>query len=349
MEKAGVKKYLRDLVAIPGISSYEKPVREYILEHLKGTRAVVETNNLGCVTATFEGKDKQKGKVLIDAHMDEVGFIVQHIDKNGFLKIVNYGNIDLRVIPSQRLEVHSGNGKKFIGVTGILPPHVTGGKDAVVIPLDQLAVDCGFKSDEEVKKAGIRVGSAVTFPDNFVDMENGRFSSKAQDDRVGCALVLATADHLDKNVTNRTVVLSFTVQEEVGLKGVVSVIQKVKPEYALVVECTTACDIYGVSEDKKVAKLGEGVAFTVADSQALICPDMVDFLISISEKKGIKHQIKTPRFGGTNAGQLYTVEDGIKFGIAAVPSRYIHSAVSMCDWSDIKAGEDLIKAFIGEL
>lgn len=344
-----IQKYLKELVAIPGISSHEKPVREYILKHLKKTKAVVEVNNLGCITATFEGKKKNLGKILIDAHMDEVGFIVQHIDKNGFLKIVNYGNIDLRVIPSQRVEVYSRTGKKFVGVIGLLPPHVTGGVATTVIPLDQLAVDCGFKSDTEVAKAGIRVGCAVTFPDNFVEMENDRFSSKALDDRVGCALLMTTAEHLNKATQDRTVVLSFSVQEEVGIKGIVSVVQKVNPEYALVVECTTACDIYGVSEDKKVAKMGEGPAFTIADNQALICPDMIDFLVKVATKHKLKHQLKTPRYGGTNAGGLYTVADGVKFGIIAVPSRYIHSAVSMCDWSDVRTAETFIKKYIGEL
>ncbi len=344
-----IQKYLKELVAIPGISSYEKPVREYILKHLKKTRATIEINNMGSITATFEGKKKGLGKVLIDGHMDEVGFVVQHIDKNGFLKIINYGNIDLRVIPSQRLEVHSRNGKKFIGVTGILPPHVTGGVATSVIPLEQLAVDCGFKSDIEVKKAGIRVGCAVTFPDNFVEMENNRFSSKAADDRVGCALLMATADHLNKNVQARTIVLSFSVQEEVGFKGIAPVLAKINPEYVLIVECTTACDIYGVPEEKKVAKLGEGPAFTIADSHSLICPDMVDFLIKIATKHKLKHQLKTPRFGGTNAGGFYTVAEGVKGAIVAVPSRYIHSAVSMCDWSDITTAETFIKKYIGEL
>jgi len=344
-----IQKYLRELVAIPGISAHEKPVREYILKHLKKTKAVIEVNNVGCITATFEGKKKNLGKVLMDAHMDEVGFIVQHIDKNGFLKIINLGGIDLRVIPSQRFEVHSRTGKKFIGVTGILPPHVTGGTTPTVIPLDQLAVDCGFKSDTEVQKAGIRVGCAVTFPENFVEMENGRFSSKALDDRIGCALLISTADHLDKTAQDRTVVLSFSVQEEPGTMGIISVVQKVKPEYALVVECTTACDIYGVSDDKKVARIGEGPAFTVADSHTLICPEMVDFLIKIATKNKIKYQLKTPRFGGTNAAELYNVPDGVKVGIVAVPARYIHSSVSMSDWSDVQAAESFIKKYIGEL
>jgi len=346
---AMIQKYVKDLVALPGISAHEKPVREYILKHLKKTRADVEVNNLGCVTAMFEGKKKQSGKILIDAHMDEIGFIVQHVEKNGFLRIVNFGGIDPRVVPNQRLEVHSSNNKKFVGVCGLLPPHVTGGKDATVIPLEQLSVDCGFKSDTEVKKAGIRIGSAVTFPSNFVEMENGRFSSKALDDRLGCALLLATADHLDRRVNNRTVVLSFSVQEEVGAKGINSVVQKVLPEYALMVEGTLACDMPGITDDKKVTRLGDGVAITVADATAIICPDMVDFLIKIAEKHKIKYQFKTPRYGGTNAGEIYTVLGGIKTGIVAVPARYIHSSVSVSDWSDVRSVENFIKKYIGEL
>jgi endoglucanase len=344
-----IQKYLKDLVAIPGISAHEKPVREYILKHLKKTRADVEVNNLGCITATFDGKKKTAGKILIDAHMDEIGFVVQHIEKNGFLRMVNFGGIDPRVVPNQRLEVHSTKGKRFMGVCGLLPPHVTGGKEATVIPLDQLTVDCGFKTDTEVKKAGIRVGSAITFPGNFVELENGRFSSKALDDRLGCALLLATADHLDKKLSDRTVVISFSTQEEVGAKGINSSIQKILPEYALIVEGTLACDMAGISDDKKVTRLGEGVAITVADSSAFVCPDMVDFLVNIAEKHKIKYQFKTPRYGGTNAGELYTVVNGIKTGIVAVPARYIHSAVSVSDWSDVRSAENFIKKYIGEL
>ncbi|MBF0104357.1 MAG: M20/M25/M40 family metallo-hydrolase [Deltaproteobacteria bacterium] len=344
-----LQQYVKDLVALPGISSYEKPVADYIINHLKQTQAAVDVNHLGCVTAVFEGKKNQIGKVLIDAHMDEVGFIVQHIEAGGFLKIVNYGSVDARVIPAQRMEVHAAKGKRFAGVVGLLPPHVTAGKDVSVIPLDQLVLDCGFKSAQEVEAKGIRVGSAITFLHQFTEVANNRFASKALDDRVGCALLLSTADWLTKNTPKRTVVLSFSVQEEIGAKGVFSVLQKVKPEYALAVECTTACDTYGVPANKTVSKLGSGPALTVADNCTVISPDIVDFLIKTAKKGKIKHQLKTPRFGATNAGEFHMVKDGVKFAVMAVPSRYIHSSVSMCDWSDIKAAEALIKKYISDI
>lgn len=345
MDKDFIKKALKDLASLYAIPSYEDSVKNYIMKNLKGTRAKMEVNNLGCLIVEFEGKNPKKGKVMLDAHMDEVGFVVQYVDKNGFLRIVAYGNIDARVVPSQKLVVHSSNGKTFDGVVGMLPPHVTAGKEATVIPLDQLYVDCGFKSDSEVEKAGIRVGSMVTFPANFTELMNGRFSSKALDNRVACAVLLGLAKHLHNTITERNIVLSFSVQEEGGLKGIASVVQKVKPEYALVVECTTACDVPGVSDEKKVAKMGAGIAFTVADNTGYILPQTVEHLIKTAKSKKIKHQIKTPRFGGTNAGALYGAYEGVKTGIAAVPSRYIHSPVSVCEWSDVFAMFDFVKAY----
>jgi putative aminopeptidase FrvX len=144
MDKGSLKVLLKDLVAIPGVSANEKGVREYVLNYLKKTRAEIIVNNLGCVIAIFEGKDKTKAPAMIDAHMDEVGYIVQFIDKNGFLRLINHGNIDVRILPSQMLEVHSATGKRYTGVVGMLPPHVLVGKEATVMPLDQLSVDCGF-------------------------------------------------------------------------------------------------------------------------------------------------------------------------------------------------------------
>jgi putative aminopeptidase FrvX len=349
MDKGSLKVLLKDLVAIPGVSANEKGVREYVLNYLKKTRAEIIVNNLGCVIAIFEGKDKTKAPAMIDAHMDEVGYIVQFIDKNGFLRLINHGNIDVRILPSQMLEVHSATGKRYTGVVGMLPPHVLVGKEATVMPLDQLSVDCGFNSDEDAKKAGIRVGSPVTFVSNYTELESEKICSKAIDNRGGCAVALAVADHLDKNKTDRTIVLSFSVQEEGGLKGIGSVVHKVKPEYALVVESTTACDMPGVSEEKKVTRMGAGVAFTVSDSTAYILPETVDMFINIAEKNKIKYQIKTPRYGGTNAGELYIAYEGVKTGIAAVPSRYIHSSVSVIDMNDLVCLYEFAKAYTGSI
>ncbi|MEI6080754.1 MAG: M42 family metallopeptidase [bacterium] len=349
MNKNELRSLLKDLVAIPGITGHEKGVREYITKKLSKTRAIVEVNNIGIVTAIFEGKDKKKAPALLDAHMDEVGYIVQYIDKSGFLKVINFGNIDLRVLPSQKVEVHTTSGKKYPGVVGMLPPHVQSGAATTVLPLDQLAVDCGFNSDADVKKAGIRVGSAVTFNANYTELANDKISSKAIDDRGGCAVLLALAEHLNKSKTNRTIVLSFSVQEEGGGKAIATVVQKIKPEYALVVESTTACDTPGISDEKKVTTMGNGVAFTVADAGTYVFPETLELFIKIAEKNKIKYQFKTPRYGGTNAGELCISYEGVKTGIAAVPSRYIHSPVSVVDMNDLMQLFEFAKAYASNI
>lgn len=339
------KKILKELVEIPGIPSHEHKVRDYILNKLKGSRAELTVTNLGCIVARFKGSSSEPA-VMLDAHMDEVGYVVQYIENSGFLKITNYGGIDPRVAPNQVMEVHSSNGKVYKGVIGILPPHVTGAKEPTVIPLENLSLDCGFKSIEEVKKAGIRVGSQVTFEHKFVELENDRFSTKAIDDRLGCTALIMIADFLNKEKTKRDIVLSFSVQEEGGLRGAGSVTEYVKPEYALAVEATTACDMDGVANSKQITKLGEGIAFTPADNHIFVNPDMLDFLIKIAEENKIKYQIKTPKFGGTNAGAIHQASVGVKTGVVAVPTRYLHSPVSVAQWSDVECVIGFLKAYV---
>jgi tetrahedral aminopeptidase len=346
MDKKRLKETLKELVLMDGIPSHEHNVREHIKKILSKTRAKLEVNNMGSLIAIFEGEDKDSTPVLVDAHMDEVGYIVQYIDKAGYIKVVNMGNIDARVLPSQKLYVHSASGKRYPGVVGMLPPHVLVGQEAKTLPIDQLSLDCGFNSDEEVKKAGIRVGSPVTFKEHFEELENDKISCKAIDDRVGCTVLLGLAEYLDKNKTKKTIALSFSVQEEGGLKGIAAIVNKVKPDNALVIEATTACDMPGVSDEKKVAKMGAGVAFTVADSIAYILPEVVDFMIGLAEKNKIKYQIKTPRYGGTNAGNLYVSYEGVKTGIVAIPARYIHSPVSVISLDDLVSLFDFAKTYV---
>ncbi|MBN1113796.1 MAG: M42 family metallopeptidase [Oligoflexia bacterium] len=349
MKKEKLKGLLRELTALPGIPSYEKEVREYILCALKETGAEVEVNSMGCVIAVFKGKNADKGAVLLDAHMDEVGFIVQYIEDNGFIRVLNYGGIDPRSALGQRYEVHSDSGKKYGGVIGLLPPHVAGKSDSGTVPIDQMFLDCGFSNPAQIKEAGIRIGSQITFMSLFSEMENGLFSSKAIDDRAGCAVLLGIAAELDKNRAERTVILSFSVQEEGGTYGIPTVIRKNTPEYALVIEATTACDTPGNSGPRVVARIGGGPAFTVSDKTVYISPEITEKQIRIAGQNKIRYQFKTPGFGGTNAGKIQNASTGIKTGIAALPARYLHSSLSVASWDDLYALYDFAFAFINNI
>jgi len=345
-----LKSLLVDLVKIPGVPSCEKQVKNFISDFLKKQNPdELTTTPLGNLIAVFKGTDTKLKPLLIDAHMDEVGFIVQHIEKSGFLRFVAMGSVDSRVILSQKLVVHSSSGKEFYGVVGLLPPHVQGKKEPVVIPIEDLFIDCGFTSAKEVASAGIRVGSQITFDSQVTYLQNNMIACKAIDDRAGCAVLLKIAQNLSKKRAKRTIALSFSVQEEGGTRGIQSVASIVEPEYALVVESTTACDVPGVAESKMVARVDSGCAFTVADGTINISPELLDTQIKIATKHKIKHQLKTPKFGGTNAGSLHVTGKGVKTCIVSAPVRYLHSSVSAVSLTDLEDVLTFANAFIQDL
>lgn len=339
-----LKNHLKELCKITAMPSHEKAVKEYILSHCKGLKT--QLSNLGNLLVYFDGEDNMKKPLLVDAHMDEVGFFVRYIEKNGFIRISNYGGIDARILAGQRLTVHAKDGKIYTGLTGVLPPHVTGLKDLKIIEIEDHILDCGFNSEAEVLAKNIRPGCQISFKHEFEELENNLFCSKAIDDRAGCAVLLCLIDELKNKKTKKPLVLSFSVQEEGGLRGAISVSNIVKPDLALIIEATTACDVQGIANDKKVTELNKGCAFTVVDNYINIDPELLDIQIELAKKNNIKFQFKTPKPGGTNAGNIHMHGEGVKSCICALPTRYLHSPVSLASWSDLEEVYKFAKVFI---
>lgn len=344
-----IKKLTKELTQLNGLPSYEGDIRSFVKKELEGLGAELYTNKMGCLTATFKGQSDEK--ILLDAHMDEVGLIVQHITKSGFLKIVSYGSVDPRVVYASHFKVKAD--KIYNGVVGILPPHVLGGKEPNVIPLDKLYVDCGFKDKESVEKAGIRVGTPIYMVGEYSELEDDKFVTKAIDDRLGVAMLLSLAKNVlsqkaKSGTLKKTVTLSFSTQEEGGLRGISSVIERENPELAIVVETTTACDMPSVNPELYITSLGDGVAFSVADNYIYIKPELLDSAIAVAKKNNIKYQFKTPKFGGTNAGNIHTKKEGIDTLITSVPARYLHSPVSVASWRDVDNTYSFINKFLEE-
>jgi len=339
-----LKTHLKNLCALDAMPSQEKLVQNYILNYIKNTKYEITT--LGNILVYFQGTDNNLKPLLIDAHMDEVGFLVKYIEKDGFIKISSYGSIDSRVVAGQKLIVHARDGKKYTGITGVLPPHVTGLKDLKIIEIEEFNLDCGFKSADEVYSKNIRPGCQISFKSEFEELENNLFCSKAIDNRAGCAILLCLVEELLQNKTKKPVVLSFSVQEEGGLRGAISVSNIVKPDLALIIEATTACDIFGIASSKQVAEVNKGCAFSVADSYINIEPEILDFQVELAKKNNIKFQYKTPKAGGTNAGNIHMHGEGVKCAIAALPTRYLHSAVSVASWHDFEELYKFSKAFL---
>lgn len=339
-----LKTHLKELSKIPAMPSHEKSVRTYILSHCKDLKT--EITNLGNLLVYFDGEDKKQKPLLIDAHMDEVGFLVRYIEKNGFIRISNYGGIDARIVAGQRLTVHAKDGKTYTGLTGVLPPHVTGLKDLKIIEIEDHVLDCGFNSEAEVLSKNIRPGCQISFKHDFEELENNLFCTKAIDDRAGCAVLLCLIEELRIKKNKKPIVLSFSVQEEGGLRGAISVANIVKPDLALIVEATTACDVQGIANDKKITEINKGCAFSVVDNTINIDPELLDMQIAIADRNKIKYQFKTPKAGGTNAGNIHMHSEGVRCCICALPTRYLHSPITLASWSDLEEVFKFAKAFI---
>ncbi|MCK4432313.1 MAG: M42 family metallopeptidase [Methanomicrobia archaeon] len=318
---------LKELSNANGISGFEDEVRDLIKSNIPS----YETDVLGNLVSSKEGKGL---KVMLAAHMDEVGLIVVDIDEDGYILFKKAGGIDDRVLMAKRVII----GKNRInGVIGSKPIHLLKKEDLKkVVEYDKLYIDIGAKNKKETEKL-IKIGDPVYFATMF--KENGyRFIGKALDDRVGCSIIL---DMLKKDFSF-SLCGAFTVQEEVGLRGAQVVAHDINPDICIVLEGTFASDTPDIEEKLQIPKFGEGPAITFADRSVICDPKLVRFFKDTAEKNDIPYQIKRPFTGGTDAGAIHLTKKGIPSGVIALPSRYIHAPASIGNKEDYENMKNLV-------
>lgn len=331
---------IKNLCSLNGISGREKSVREFIISQIQG-HCEYSTDALGNLIVFKKGKNPSKNKVLIDAHMDEVGMIVTGADSNGFVKFAKVGGIDTKVIIGRAVYIGE---QKIPGVMGIKPIHLTESGEKSEIPKeDSLYIDIGADSKEQALEV-VSYGDAVYLEGDFTEFGDGFICSKALDDRAGCAILI----ELIKSELEYDCHFSFSVQEEIGLRGAATASFAVNPDYAIVSETTTAADISGVEGDDRVCVCGEGVAVSFMDTSTVYDKDLFSKALEIAKIKGIKAQVKTRVAGGNNAGSIHKSGTGVKTLALSVPCRYLHSASCVCKYEDILSAKDLIREMISE-
>lgn len=348
-----ILKTLEQLSESVGVSGFEAPPRSLIHKEIKDLVDKVWVDPLGNLLAVREG-EKQHPRILLDAHVDEIGFIITHVDKRGFLRIAPLGGWDPRTLPGQRviIQPHAVKGRypsPVFGVVTAMPPHLTSAEQRKkVIPIGELLVDIGVTSHQEAKERGVVMGVPLTVWQPFKRLTDDTLTGKAFDDRVGCTILIETLRRLEEAGDKQaTVVFNFSIAEEVGARGARTGAYTLEPDVALALECTTAADIPDVPEHKSPTRLGEGPAITLADRSMIAHHDVVEALKRVGEKEKIKHQIKKPIItGGTDAGQIHLTRGGVPSGVISVPSRNIHSAVSVIRLSDMVAAVDLVYGFV---
>ena len=336
------KQLLADLCAIDGVSGHEKAVRNYILAHLNESSAPMEvhTDNMGNVIVHLIGKEKANKIVQLDAHMDEVGFIITGIGEDGFLRFDAIGGIDSRVLFGHRVRIGAQK-----GVIGGKAGHQCSADETKKVPsADSLRIDIGADSKEEAEKL-VKIGDCGTFDNDLIWIGEDHFLGKAVDDRVGCMLLLELA----QKQPSRDLWLSFSVQEEIGLRGAGVATEAIRPDYAVAIDATTAADVAGNSPDQSVCFVGQGAVVSFADRATLYDPELYQRIRKMADEKGIPTQTKTTVAGGNNAGAMQGRHTGVHMTAVSLPCRYIHSVACMGKIQDVDAMYDLLVMLAEEL
>lgn len=330
-----------------GVSGFEDEVRQVIHQFVKPLVDEVRIDALGNLIATRHGKPDFT--LMLDAHMDEVGLIVSYIEEKGFLRFATVGGWDARILPAQVVKVRTREGRLITGVIGSLPPHVLKPEDREKpFKLEDLFIDVGASSAEEVRKMGIRIGDPAVPYYPFERLSENLVGGKAFDDRAGCAVAIRVLHELQRENLDLTLVCNFAIGEETGLRGARAAAYSINPNVALALEGTIGADVPGVVPARQPTALGKGPAITIADSSLIVSRRIVEALEQIAEKLRISYQYKLPIYGGTDAGAIHTTRGGILSGVLSVPCRYIHSQFSLMRLDDFENTVKLTVDFVRE-
>lgn len=312
-----------------GPSGYEKKVAGTIADLLKGKVDEIRSDALGNLICVKKGSGK---RIMLAAHMDEIGIIVSYIDDKGFLRFGNIGGIPPLMILGQRVVFENGT-------TGVIwyEEEIDNMKNA---KLDKMYIDIGADSRADAEKL-VKVGDLAIFVGETVK-QNGRIIAKALDDRIGCAVLVQLA--LSRPQTDNEIYYVFTAQEEVGLRGAKTAAFGIIPDMALAID---VCDTGDTPGCKPMAvRLGEGPAIKIKDHSVIAHPKIKDMLINAAKEKNIPYQLEVMLAGGTDAGSIHTTAGGIPSGGVSIPTRYIHDASEMVDMADVENTVKLLAEFV---
>mgnify|MGYP001437969564 CR=1 FL=1 len=328
---------LAELCETPGPPGREDRIRAVVMRELRATCDEVEVDPVGNVVGRRRGGGGPK--VLMAAHMDEIGFMVTHVDDRGFLHIIPLGGFDPKTLVAQRVQVHGR--EDLLGVMGVKPIHLMGEEERKKLPkIEDFVVDVGLPA-ARVREL-VRAGDVVT-RERALARLGDLVTCKSMDNRVGVYVLLeavrALADH------ECEVVVVATVQEEVGLRGARVTAQREQPRVALAIDTTLANDAAGAKPHERVSTLGGGAGVKVYDTSVIVPQRVVDHLVRLAEERGIPHQLEVMTKGGTDTRELQLGGGGAVAGCVSIPTRYIHQVVETVHPDDVDACVRLAAAF----
>lgn len=331
-----------------GISGNEGKIADMIKAELNESCNDVSIDDFGNVIGR---KGKGGKKIMIAAHMDEIGLMVKYISNEGFINFVKIGGIDDRVLLGQRVIVKGKNGDVF-GIIGCKPPHLQKDEEKKkVIEHTDLFIDIGCKNKEEVEKR-TEIGDAIVFEPNFGNLSEDLYYGKAIDNRVGCYAMIKILEKIDANALNAEIYGVATAQEEVGLKGARTATFKINPDFAIAIDTTLAGGTPHIKETESSLNVGKGVAITLveANGMGVIVADKIKkIFIETAKENKIPYQIDVLGGGMTDGAVIYMNKEGIPTGVLSIPTRYIHSPTGVFSMKDVDATIDLCVSSIEKL
>lgn len=343
MKKNKDFEYVAKFLNNDGISGYERQIAEVYKTEVKKFGAKVTRDGFGSVIAHIGTKGP---KIMIASHMDEVGFVVQRVEPNGFLRISPVGGHWPHAILAMKVKVVNTAGKEFIGVIGSTSVHVLQPEQRnKVMEMSQLYVDLGFTTAEEVKKAGIDTGDQIIRVSEATLLADGdKYMAKAIDNRIGVAIIAKVIEKL-KDVKHPNQLFAVaTAQEEVGLRGGKASTQIVQPDVAFAIDTTVSHDTPNIIPGD--TKLGHGVAITMKDNSAIANPVLANFLFDLAKKHKIPAYKYVSQGGGNDSGELQYSKGGIPVVSISIPTRYLHTPFEVGSLKDFNAVVDLFVEFV---
>jgi len=329
-----------------GIAGREEEVGSLMKKFLKPHVDEIEEDILGNVIGIRKGK-KNAPKLMLAAHMDEIGLLVKNISRQGFLQFMKIGGIDDRILLAQKVMVHTEKGPLH-GIIGSKPPHIQKEDERKkIVTYDELFVDIGAENQEEAKKMGVKIGDPIGFDIKYAKVGKDIVIGKAFDDRVGCAVIVEAMKRLEK--AECTIYAVGTVQEEVGLRGATTAAFGIYPDVAIALDVTVAGDVPGVKEVEAPIKLRKGPAIEVADAGLITHPKVLRLLVDAAEENKIPYQLETGLPGQTDAARIALTREGVPSGVISVPTRYIHGSACLLCLGDAEKAVKLTVAAVQKI
>ena len=329
---------LKEICEISGAPGFEKRIRDLIIKEVSPYVDSIETNNMGNVYAIKNGKSKDR--VMIGAHMDEIGFIVTHIDTNGFVRFHTLGGFDPKTLTAQRVIIH---GKEdVVGVMGAKPIHVMTQEERNKVPkTSDYFIDLGM-SYEEVSKL-VSIGDPITRKGELIEMGDC-VNCKSIDNRISVYILIETFKRLHKKEIPFDIYGVFTVQEEVGIRGANVSSMDIQPKFGFGLDTTIAYDLPGAQEHEKITKLGEGTAIKIMDASTICDYRMVAYMKKLANENKIPWQAEILTAGGTDTAGIQRMNDGGAIsGAISIPTRHLHQVIEMANKKDIEHSIELLE------